>query len=365
MGFNQMYNDIAKPHLVADATKDGRRTVLLTGGSGVVGQALLKRLGEFEVICLVHRSPIDDASVISVRGDVTLPNLGLDDEVYAALAARVDDVIHCAAITDFNRTDGTLEATNIGGTEVVLAFAAAADATVYHVSTAFVNTATDGTTRGQTAIGYASSKSAGEDIVRASGVRHVILRPSVVIGDSGTGEIAAFQGLHQVAAGVFNGWVPMIPFDSSWPIDFVPCDIVADSIATVVEHSITEGEYWITAGNGALTLNDSMNVCLELARDLGVRVDAPRFVPPELFDRLIGPVFIDALPARVKATVLKMLEFFTTYLHSGITMPSSMEELVGLGAQPLPDQRESLRTSLHYFAEVKGYIPAAAALEVA
>jgi nucleoside-diphosphate-sugar epimerase len=359
-----MYNDIAKPHLVADATADGRRTVLLTGGSGVVGQALLKRLSDFEVICLVHRSPIDDASVISVRGDVTLPNLGLDDEAYMALSQRVDDVIHCAAITDFNRTDGTLEATNIGGTEVVLDFARAADATMYHVSTAFVNTATDGT-RGQTAIGYASSKSAGEDIVRASGVRHVILRPSVVIGDSGTGEIAAFQGLHQVAAVVFNGWVPMIPFDSSWPIDFVPCDIVADSIATVVEHSITEGEYWITAGDRALSLDESMNVCLELAQDLGVTVDAPRFVPPELFDRLIGPVFIDALPARVKATVLKMLEFFTTYLHSGITMPSSMEELVALGAQALPDQRDSLRTSLHYFAEVKGYIPASTALEVA
>ena len=72
---------------------------------------------------------------------------------------------------------------------------------LYHVSTAFVHTTVDGD-RGRTAIGYASSKLAGEKVVRSSGVPHVILRPSVVIGDSDTGEIAAFQGLYQVVAGL-------------------------------------------------------------------------------------------------------------------------------------------------------------------
>jgi uncharacterized protein YbjT (DUF2867 family) len=83
---------------------------------------------------------------------------------------------------------------------------------LYHVSTAFVHTKVAGD-RGRTAIGYASSKRAAEEVIRSSGVPHVILRPSVVIGDSVTGEIAAFQGLHQVVAGMFAGMVPMIPFD--------------------------------------------------------------------------------------------------------------------------------------------------------
>jgi len=74
-----------------------------------------------------------------------------------------------------------------------------------------------------------------------------------------------------------------------------------------------------------------------------------------LFDRLIGPVFLDALPVKIRRNVLRMLEFFTTYLQSGETKPSSLDQLVALGAKPLPDQRESLRNSLRYWAEQNGY----------
>jgi nucleoside-diphosphate-sugar epimerase len=321
-------------------------------------------LHDLNIVCLVHRTPVDDSRVTSVRGDVRQPKLGLAQSDYAYLAEQVDSVIHCAAVTDFNRTDGSLEATNIAGTEQVLAFASEADATMYHVSTAFVHTEATGE-RGRTAVGYASSKSAAEQLVSSSGVRRVILRPSVVIGDSESGQISAFQGLHQVAAGVFAGMVPMIPFDPSWPIDFVGCDVVADAIATVVEQGVQEGEFWITAGQQALRLDEAMAVCLELARDLDIAVDPPRFVPPELFDRLIGPVFLEALPTRIKTTVVRMLEFFTTYLQSGATMPSSLDELSALGAMRLPDQRFALRNSLQFWAEEKGYAGPDAARRVA
>src|SRR3974390_222701 len=141
-----------------------RRTVLLTGASGVVGRALLRRLGDFDVVCLVHRSPVAGSNVTAVSGDIAEPMLGLGEPAYLDLAAKVDPVIHCAAVTDFNRTDGSLEATNIAGTEHVAAFTAAAKAVLYHVSTAFVHTRVDGD-RGRTAIGYASSKSAAEEVV--------------------------------------------------------------------------------------------------------------------------------------------------------------------------------------------------------
>ncbi|MDT4964634.1 MAG: hypothetical protein QOF87_4281 [Pseudonocardiales bacterium] len=342
---------------IAEPRRFGRhahRTVLVTGASGVVGQALLKRLRDVNVVCLVHRSPVVAPNVTVLRGDITQERFGLSDAAYAQLAHNVDAVIHCAAVTDFNRTDGTLETTNIGGTQRIVEFTAAADAVLYHVSTAFVHTTVDGE-RGRTAIGYASSKSAGEAVVRSGNVPHVILRPSVVIGESDSGEITAFQGLHQVAAGIFAGIVPMIPFDPAWPIDFVPCDLVADAIACVVENGITEGEFWISAGDRALRLDDGVAICVELARELGVTVDMPRFVPPELFDRLIGPVFLDALPTRIRRSVVGMLEFFTTYLQSGHTKPSSLDELAALGVGSLPDQRDSLRASLRYWAQAKGY----------
>ncbi len=342
------------PHIIGRAPAAAPRTVLLTGASGVVGRALLQRLGDLDVVCLVHRSPVSGLNVTTALGDIAKPMLGLAEQAYAELAARVDAVIHCAAITDLNRTDGSLEATNIAGTEYVAAFAAAANAVLYHVSTAFVHVRVDGD-RGRTAIGYASSKAAAEELVRSSGVPHVILRPSVVIGDSATGEIAAFQGLHQFVAGLFAGMVPMIPFDPGWPIDFLPADVVADAIACVVENRVSEGEFWISAGDKALRLDEGVAVAVEFARALGVSIDMPRFVPPDMFDRLIGPVFLDALPAKIRRNVVRMLEFFTIYLQSGETKPSSLDQLVALGVRPLPDQRESLRNSLKYWAAQKGY----------
>ena len=334
------------------------RTILLTGASGVVGQALLPRLlengGDVKVVALVHRSPVPGYAVTSVRGDIAAPWFGLTHEAYTRLAAKVDAVIHCAAVTDFNRTDGSLEATNVTGTQNMVAFAEQAGATLYHVSTAFVNTTVDGD-RGSTAVGYAASKAAAEQVLRTSGVPHVVFRPSVVIGDSESGVISAFQGLHQVVAGLFAGMMPMIPFDARWPIDFIPSDIVADAIATVVEKDVSDGEYWITAGEQALRLDEAMDLAVAYAAELGVDLDTPRFVPPDLFDRLIGPVFLEALPERIKSSVLRMLEFFTTYLQSGARMPSSLDELANLGVMELPDQRDSLTNNLHYWADYKGH----------
>jgi nucleoside-diphosphate-sugar epimerase len=344
----------AGPQIIGGAPGAARRTVLLTGASGVVGRALLRRLHALDVVCLVHHSPVSGPNVTTALGDTAKPILGLAEHAYVELAAKVDAVIHCAAITDFNRSDGSLEATNITGTQHVAAFAAAANAAMYHVSTAFVHTKADGD-RGHTAIGYASSKWEAEEVVRSSGVPHVILRPSIVIGDSATGEIAAFQGLHQVVAGLFAGMVPMIPFDPSWPVDFVPADVVADAIACVVEKRVSEGEFWISAGDKALRLDEGVAVVVEFARTLGVSIDMPRFVPPDVFDRLIGPVFLDALPVKIRRNVLRMLEFFATYLQSGETKPSSLGQLITLGVRPLPDQRESLRNSVRYWAAQKGY----------
>lgn len=330
------------------------RTVLLTGASGVVGCALLERLHDSDVVCLVHRTPVDGPGVRAVSGDVSQPLLGLDEHTYRALAAECDAVVHCAAVTSFHRAGRSLEATNVGGTEHVAAFAADAGAVLYHVSTAFVHTTAEGD-RGRTAIGYAESKTRAEEVVRRSGARHVILRPSVVIGDAQTGKIARFQGLHQVAAGIVTGVVPLIPFDAAWPIDFVPADVVADAIATLVEKQVAAGEFWLTAGPHALRLDEGVAETVDVARSLGVHVDPPRFVPPEMFDRLIGPVFLAALPARVQRTVATMLEFFTTYLQAGRIKPSNLAELEALGMRPLPDQRRSLRNSLLYWAEQQGY----------
>ena len=325
-----------------------RRTILLTGASGVVGQAVLPRLRSIpqtEVVCLVHRAPV--LGVPCVKGDLTQPRLGLSDAEYSSLVRRVDVVVHSAAVTDFNRTDGSLEATNIGGTEQVVALAEAAGAPLYHVSTAFLDAEADGE-RGRTAASYAASKRAGEEIVRAAAVPHTILRPSVVIGDSRSGYVGSFQGLYLVASAVLSGFVPIIPFDATWPIDLVPSDVVADAIATAVAAEVAGGELWLTAGDRALSVGRAVGHVVEFGRRIGVEVDPPRFVPPEMFDRLIGPVFLEALPRRIRLTVTRLLDVFAVYLARKDAMPSS------LGATILPDPGAALLTSMGYWAEATG-----------
>src|ERR1700716_1418211 len=99
------------PRLSGGGRSPAGATVLLTGASGLVGQALLSELRGREIVCLTHRTPVSDGGTVSVRGDLTQRHFGLSDLDYRALAGRVDAVIHCAAVTDFGRRDGSLEAT--------------------------------------------------------------------------------------------------------------------------------------------------------------------------------------------------------------------------------------------------------------
>ncbi|HYJ54509.1 MAG TPA: SDR family oxidoreductase [Mycobacterium sp.] len=336
-----------------------RRTVLVTGATGVVGQALIPRLvdhGASDVICLTHRSVMGArsgkrhaGSVSTVQGDVARPDLGLGAREYRDLAARVDSVVHAAALTDFAGPDETLHRVNVGGTEHALAMADAAGAQFVHVSTAYLDARGEGQ-RGHIAARYAASKRAAEAVVKASGVGHSIVRPSIVIGDSRTGVMASAQGLHRAAGAVLSGIAPILPFGASWPFDFIPQDVVADTVAGIVEHERIGEELWVTAGRQALTLAQAVDVVMATGRKLGIKVDTPRFVSPEQFDRIIGPVFLPALPATMRNTITRLLDFFAVYLDMDEPMPSSLPALEEQGVAVLPDLAESLRRSLHWYA---------------
>jgi nucleoside-diphosphate-sugar epimerase len=336
-----------------------RRTVLVTGATGVVGQALVPRLvdtGASDVICLTHRSVMGApsrkrhaGSVSTVQGDVARPDLGLGAREYRELAARIDSVVHAAALTDFAGPDTTMQRVNVDGTEHALAMAGVAGAHFVHVSTAYLHARGEGQ-RGHIAARYAASKRAAEAVVKASGVRHSIVRPSIVIGDSRTGAMSSAQGLHRAAGAVLSGIAPILPFGASWPFDFIPQDVVAETVAGIVEHERIGEELWVTAGRQALTLAQAVDVVIAIGRQLGIKVDTPRFVTPEQFDRIIAPVFLPALPATMRNTIIRLLDFFAVYLDMDEPMPSSLPALEEQGVVVLPDLAESLRRSLHWYA---------------
>ncbi len=336
----------------------GRRTVLVTGATGVVGQALIPRLvddGAADVICLTHRSTVDErprrrnaGSVSTVHGDVSQPDLGLGALEYGELAARIDSIVHAAAMTDFGGPDETLQRINVDGTGHALALADAAGAQFVHVSTAYLHARGEGQ-RGHIAARYAASKHAAEAVVKTSGVAHSIVRPSIVIGDSRTGAMSSAQGLHRAAGAVLSGIAPILPFGASWPFDFIPQDIVADTIAGIVENDRTGEELWITAGHQALTLAQAVDVLVATGRQMGIKVETPRFVSPEQFDRIIAPVFLPALPTRMRITITRLLDFFAVYLDRDDPLPSSLPALEQQGVTAMPDLAESLKRSLHHW----------------
>lgn len=335
-----------------------RRTVLVTGATGVLGQALVPRLlehGESDVICLTHRSVMGAGptkrhagSLSTVQGDVARPDLGLGAQEYRELAARVDSVVHAAALTDFGRPEEMLHRVNVEGTEHALAMADAAGAQFVHVSTAYLHAHGEGR-RGHVAARYAASKRAAEAVVKASGVGHSIVRPSIVIGDSRTGAMSSAQGLHRAAGAVLSGIAPILPFGASWPFDFIPQDVVAETVAGLVENELIGEELWVTAGRQALTLAQAVDVVVATGRQLGLAVATPRFVSPEQFDRIIAPVFLPALPATMSNTITRLLDFFAVYLDMDEPLPSSLPALEEQGRAALPDLAESLRRSLHHW----------------
>ncbi|HZM75642.1 MAG TPA: SDR family oxidoreductase [Candidatus Limnocylindrales bacterium] len=343
------------------------RTILLTGASGVLGHALAARLRTANLVCLTRGRPIAEATE-SVTGDVTQPRLGLDRQAYQRLTARVDAVVHCAAVTDFRADPDVITATNVTGVGHVLEFAATAGAPLYHMSTAFRDSAERGAT-GMAGLAYAKSKSAGEEVVRASGLPHVILRPSIVIGDALTGEILRFQSFYYIASAGLAGWLPLVPFGEDWVVDFIPQSTVADIVARLIERDVRrvddvgpaqragESVLWLTAGTTALTVKDVSDEILALAvRNAREEPPRPKYANPDLYLRLIAPVFLPSLPFAMRKTVSLMFDYLSAYLVGSDPYPCDLPWLCRwLDMPDPPDTRVAYARSLDYWAVRSGY----------
>jgi nucleoside-diphosphate-sugar epimerase len=278
-------------------------TTLLLGSTGLLGSALVETLGPANVIAVTHRRK-GVAGVETWRGDVTEPYLGLGARRARELAARVDTVVNCAAKTGFATSSEQIWATNVGGAERVLDFAATADARLFHLSTAFVEADLSSLSgAGVSAVdptAYVESKRASEALVAASGLEYHVVRPSVITGDSLTGIAASVQGFHFVLKSVLRNQVPLVPFDPDSRLDFLPCDFVAEVIARMLESPPGGHETWITGGEQAWTITEFFEAGAAVRRTWGDHTAVPRLVAPDAVERLIRPVFLPELPVKVQ-----------------------------------------------------------------
>lgn len=304
--------------------------VLVTGGTGVLGRALIDELSaDFSLVCLRHHSPVDDSRVRDLSGsDMLRPDLGLDRATGRELRREVDLVLHSAAMTNWSKPGPEIRAVNLVGTTNLLAFAAAAGATFYHVSTAFVARPpdVDPEHRAEGAAAYIESKIESEELVRGSGLDTVILRPSVLSGHSRTGHIPNYQGLHTMMGGIMRGTVPIIPADPSALIDCLPQDVAARAIGLLLRQGVRAGEYWLTAGEQAMRLQAAVDICSEVARAAGLSPAPPRLMSAEAVSRLLIPLMEGFIDPRLRRKFTSFIELMLVF-QATVALPTSLPEL--------------------------------------
>lgn len=229
-------------------------TYFITGGGGFIGRRVITRIldtqPEAQIVALVRQSSLsrftemfDDDRVTAVIGDLTAPHLGLD-----GFDAAVDHVLHLAAIYDMSASDEAQQRANVEGTRRVVDFALTRDAMLHHVSSIAVAGDYDGVfteddfDKGQGfPTPYHRTKFESEKLVREQpGLSWRVYRPSVVVGDSRTGEMDKIDGPYYFFGQLsLLGYLPSLlplPMPDLGRTNIVPVDYVADAIVALTGH---------------------------------------------------------------------------------------------------------------------------------
>lgn len=264
-------------------------TVAITGASGNVGTALLRRLtapssGIAEIRGLARRRPPDVAPYDRVRwfsADLGEP---ASDTVLAELLDGADAVVHLAWALQPGRRPDQLRQVNVAGTRrVVRAAAAAGVGHIVHMSSlgAYAPGAVgrkvteDWPTTGIPSAQYSRDKSEAERVVREVAARHdlvlTVVRPTLVLQPEAASEIGRYflgpllYGTARLLPGAVARLLPL-PLPPV-AVAFVHADDVADALERVLDRR-APGPFNIAA--------EPLMDAAALARALGtVRVPVP------------------------------------------------------------------------------------------
>ena len=338
-------------------TGPGQETVLITGSTGFIGSHIARKIIESrrsKVILLVRAE--DDSAAMSrlkkewwdwkelqkvvpgdrvdvVAGDICKPRFGMSPENYLYLTLNVTHIIHAAAETRIDAPLKELMRVNVEGIRNIIGLAEELYkngklSRLSHVSTAYVCGRQSGriseellSDTGGFISDYESSKYMGELLVREvmDKLPVTIFRPSMVVGDSRTGEIKTFNTIYYPLRLYLNMILRIFPVRPSRGLDLVPVDYVADSIVDLTFMKAAENlTFHLTCPPECQpTLKEiSEFVSLWVKKTHMIKLPAPLFMPvkPALL-KLWYRVSGRSSPGSVKSRTIKNMLALIDYLY--------------------------------------------------
>ncbi|UXA06985.1 SDR family oxidoreductase [Mycobacterium sp. SMC-2] len=314
-------------------------TVLMTGFPGFLGSALLpgilKRTGD-SAICLVQpkfgrlaqrrvqelssAEPFVEGRIRLVEGDITQPGLGLA----ADALADVSEAWHLAAAYDLAVPRDVAFRVNVNGTRNVLdALGRCPSLTrLHYFSTCYVSGRYAGPFgEDDLEVGapfnnhYEETKHLAEADVRwhmSAGMPATIYRPSIVVGDSRTGETQKYDGPYFVMQWLLrqprHAILPMVGDPTTTRVNVVPRDFIVDAVAYLSGLPASEGRTYQLADPRPLTVEEMTDTLAQATGRELIRVPLPlkltkaslahvpglhrlMRIPPEAVDYFAQPTF--------------------------------------------------------------------------
>ncbi len=237
------------------------RSLFITGASGFVGRNLLRRIdpAKYKDIFVLSRSESKLAPSLSNQGNVRWVRGDLFDcSLYAPYLASVDCVIHLAAVTG-KASPQQYFRVNVEGTRTLLEQCRRAGVQRFlHVSSIAVRFPD------KARYYYAQSKEQAETVVRNSGVRYVIVRPTIIAGQGAP----AWMSLERLAV------LPVIPVfgDGKVSVQPIHVDDLADFICAIVDEDIFPDETFDLGGPQAISIEELLRKIHRLHRHREARV---------------------------------------------------------------------------------------------
>lgn len=318
------------------------RHVLVTGYPGFISKRLVRALladrPRLQMTVLVEDARQAEAEadlrelgadrnrrVRVAVGDVARMDAGLAGPEIAALA-DVTHVFHLAGVQRVDAAPELLERVNVDGTRNVLALAREMPdlKRFVHFSSCFVSGDREGViTEDELDAGqrfrtvYEETKARGEKLARAAmkDLPVTVVRPSIVVGSSETGEVDQLDGVYQIAILVVTSpvTVPLpLPGSGNAPLNLVPVDFVTKAVAHLALDPRAEGRTFHIVDPSPLSVRHVYDL---IAQRVGKRVPHGT-LGTSLATRLLQLPIVKRL-SRAQLPQLSALDRFVLYNCAG------------------------------------------------